>query len=138
MQADTLYEHLPRATSAADLEALLPWNMKALLKARARNVQEFDRVEFRRFSGRNSMVSEVTKYPLRIGDTPETHHSASNFDCVLRSIYNYDESRDGSCSLGCFSIKLALRPRRCRTSQVVLYKIGTANALQRSPRRTWS
>ena len=31
--------------------------------------KNFDRVEFRRFSGRNSMVSEVTKYPLRIGDT---------------------------------------------------------------------
>jgi len=27
-----LYEHLPRATTAADLEALLPWNVKPLLK----------------------------------------------------------------------------------------------------------
>jgi transposase len=27
-----LYEQLPRATTAADLEALLPWNVKALLK----------------------------------------------------------------------------------------------------------
>jgi hypothetical protein len=28
-----LYEHLARATTVADLEALLPWNAKPLLKA---------------------------------------------------------------------------------------------------------
>jgi len=28
-----LYEHLPRAVTVADLEALLPWNVKPLLKA---------------------------------------------------------------------------------------------------------
>jgi hypothetical protein len=28
-----LYERLPLATTAAELEALLPWNVKALLKA---------------------------------------------------------------------------------------------------------
>ena len=32
-----LYEHLPLATTAAELEALLSWNMKALLKAAARS-----------------------------------------------------------------------------------------------------
>ena len=30
-----LYEHLPRAVTVADLEALLPWNLKPLLKAAA-------------------------------------------------------------------------------------------------------
>lgn len=30
-----LYEHLPLATTAADLEALLPWSVKPLLKAAA-------------------------------------------------------------------------------------------------------
>jgi hypothetical protein len=28
-----LYEHLPRAATVADLEALLPWNAKPLLMA---------------------------------------------------------------------------------------------------------
>jgi hypothetical protein len=32
-----LYEHLPLATTAAELEALLPWNVKALLKAASRS-----------------------------------------------------------------------------------------------------
>jgi hypothetical protein len=31
-----LYENLPRATTAAELEALLPWNVKPLLKAASR------------------------------------------------------------------------------------------------------
>jgi hypothetical protein len=31
-----LYEHLPLATTAAELEALLPWNVKAPLKERKR------------------------------------------------------------------------------------------------------
>ncbi len=30
-----LYEHLPRAHTASALEALLPWNLKPLLKAAA-------------------------------------------------------------------------------------------------------
>ena len=30
-----LYEHLPLASTAIDLEALLPWNVKPLLKAAA-------------------------------------------------------------------------------------------------------
>ena len=32
---DLLYEQLPRATTLTELEALLPWNVKPLLKARS-------------------------------------------------------------------------------------------------------
>jgi hypothetical protein len=32
-----LYEHLSLATTAAELEALLPWNVKTLLKAASRS-----------------------------------------------------------------------------------------------------
>jgi hypothetical protein len=33
IRTSRIYEHLPRAVTVADLEALLPWNVKPLLKA---------------------------------------------------------------------------------------------------------